>query len=87
MFEHERLNVTQQLPQLLEPHLRTPVYVHELTLTEHELLDRGKYPISVEGVMNVWSLGKVELRVCLRPFQVWVAVGLDFNEMRLRHIG
>ena len=86
MFEHERLNVTQQLPQLLEPHLRILVYVHELTFTENELLDGGEYPIFMKGVMNVRSVGEVQLGVRLRPVQVSAVVGLDFNKVCLRHL-
>jgi len=85
MFEHERSNATQQLPQLLEPHLRIFVYVLELTFTEHELLDRGEGPALVKGVMNVWSLGEVQLGVRLRPVQVSSVVGLDLDEVCLRH--
>jgi hypothetical protein len=87
MFEHERLTVTQQLPQLLEPLLRILVYAHELTPTEHELLDRGELPILVKGEMYVWSLGEVELGVRILPMQVRFSAGLNFDKVRLRYLG
>jgi len=86
MFEHEGLNVTQQLPQFFEPCLRTIVYANELALTECELLDRVECASFVKGVMNVWGLREVELRVRPWPFQLWCVVGFYLQKVRLRHL-
>lgn len=87
MFEHERLDITQQLPQFLEPLLRILVHFHKLTLTEHKFLDRSERATFVKGVINVWSLGEVELGIRVRPLKVCAAMGFDFEKVRLRHLG
>ena len=86
MFTHERLNVNQQLPQLLEPLLRLLVYLCGHVLTKPELLYGGKRAIFMKGVVDVWNVGEIELGVRCRPLQTRPAVGLDFEQVRLRHI-
>jgi len=63
MFEHKWLDITQQLPQLFEPNLRSLVCFHELTLAECKLLDVRECVVFVISVMNVRGLGKVQLGV------------------------
>jgi len=78
MFEYERLDVTQQLPELLKLHLRILVDLHKFTLTERELLNRRERAVLVKTVMNVWGLGEVELGINFRPIQARAAVGFNF---------
>ena len=59
MLEHERFDVTQQLPQLLKPHLRILVHTHEFTLSERKLLDRRERATFVKGVINMRCLREV----------------------------
>ena len=86
MFEHERFDMTQQLPQLLELHLRVLVYLREFTLTERELLDRSEHAILVKGVMDMWGLGKVQLGVRFRPVHACALMSFDFKKVRLRYL-
>ena len=65
VLEHERSDVTQQLPQFLEPLLCALVHICEVTLAERELLDRSEITVLVKGMMNVWGLGEEQLGICL----------------------
>ena len=67
MLKHEQLDIPQQLPQLLEPRLRVLVHFREFGLAEHELPDRSERTLLVIGVVNVWGLGEVQLRVRFLP--------------------
>ena len=86
MSVDERFDVTQQLPQLLELHLRVLVYLREFTLTERELLDRSEHAILVKGVMDMWGLGKVQLGVRFRPVHACALMGFYFEKVSLRHM-
>lgn len=86
MLEHERFDVTQQLPQLFKPYLRVLVYTSKFTLAEHELFDSSERSMFVIGVMNMWGLGEVELGVRFLPVHGRFPVCFDFEKVGLGYL-